>query len=65
LEGSGKAYEALAQAYQSIGDDEKGVTFLESFLKMATSTHDLKGQAEACADLGVILSRRRQYKVGG
>lgn len=63
MEGAGKAFEALAQAHQRVGDDEKGVTFLENFLKMATSTNNLKGQGEACSNLGVILSRRRQYKV--
>jgi hypothetical protein len=41
------------------------VTFLENFLKMATSTSNLQGQSDACSDLGVILNRRRQYKVGG
>jgi hypothetical protein len=64
MAGSGQAYQALAQAYQRIGDDDKGMTFLEDFLKMATSTSNFSGQAEACSNLGVILSRRRQFKVG-
>lgn len=63
MEGAGRAFEALATAHQRLGDDEKGVTFLENFLKMATSTNNLRGQGEACSNLGVILSRRRQYKV--
>ena len=63
MEGSGKAFQALALAHQRIGDDEKSVTFLENFLKMATSTNNLRGQGDACSNLGVILSRRRQYKV--
>ncbi|CAM9378526.1 unnamed protein product [Ectocarpus sp. 13 AM-2016] len=62
LEGQGKAYEALAAVHQqSLGDDDKALSLLQSYLDVASKTQNVGAQEAACSNLGVLHSRRRQH----
>ena len=57
----GKAYSALAAAYQKLGDAPKAVESLERFLRIAQDSENYPQQAEACTNLGVVHSRAHNF----
>lgn len=60
-EDQGKAFAALAAAYQKLGDVPRAVESLEKLLRIAQDSDNLAQQAEACTNLGVVHSRSHAF----
>merc|ERR1712167_394221 len=52
---------ALAGAHQTMGHTTKALDLLKEFLRVTTKTKNLKAQAKACLNLGVIYNQERKY----
>merc|ERR1712151_1205766 len=60
--GESAARAALAHAYEAIGSTQEAIKQLENLLNVASEAGELKAQASACRNLGILYNGRGDHE---
>merc|ERR1712000_431840 len=60
--GESSARAALAHAYEAMGNAHEAIKQLENLLNVANEAGELKAQASACLNLGILYSGRGDHE---
>merc|ERR1719213_891332 len=60
--GESSARGALAHAYEAVGNTQEAIKQLENLLNVASEAGELKAQASACLNLGILFNGRGDHE---